>query len=263
MKAKLFLLFCMLMSSGALLAQDEQDTEYYPEGTTWTIGFQWHDGHSEIGKRETVEGDTIINGVKFKNVRYYFLDGEERSGDSFAIREDHGKIYCYLYNGPHDGENENGLFMYDFNWEAGKTIATWELVSHDVFSHIVLNENNIDTIEEVELADGNKYQYIPYGQIINGIGKTGEGFDSLFGIYTYMITNGSVPFIASFTRNGTTIFAREHPSDFTGITKTVDDSSATNAKDAPLYSVYGTQVSGEGSLPRGLYIRNGKKFVVK
>ena len=141
----------------------------------------------------------------------------------------------------------------------------------------ISNNEKLKKIYKVKLLDGNTYAYIRY-QVegapertdifqINGIGYTGydglyEGiFDGADGFFLSLRYRDYK--LISFTRNDQLIYKWDRDVDkILGIDKVENNNGQKCGK---TYTVYGTEVDASDmqSLPRGIYIRNGKKFVVK
>ena len=279
---KFYLLFLFSAVLPLSHANGQEHGEYYPQGTTWIeekFYVTYNDGFFSEFRKYRVDGETDFNGKKYKiiNVDYRKLANSEDYYDpietwnwieqpKILIREQGDSIY-YIRPG-----KDHEALRYDFDWHIGKQIPIY----YDWYENKYYYEK-LKKIYKVKLLDGNTYAYIRY-QVegapertdifqINGIGYTGydglyEGiFDGADGFFLSLRYRDYK--LISFTRNDQLIYKWDRDVDkILGIDKVENDNRQKCGK---TYTVYGTEVDASDmqSLPRGIYIRNGKKFLVK
>ncbi|MDD7318387.1 MAG: hypothetical protein SOZ80_05730 [Prevotella sp.] len=161
------------------------------------------------------------------------------------------------------------VLRYDFDWHVGKQIPTYYDWYDEEFEYTELED-----IRKIELLDGKIYNCIWFHTfedsvssklyLIRGIGFVDNNrgiFDCPYGIpislkyYDYKVRY--------FIRKGQLIYKWDRDVDFIlGLNNAESDDIQKRKK---TYTVYGTEVDAGNmqSLPRGIYIRDGKKFVVK
>lgn len=272
---------CLLFAFPAA-TNAQETTEYFPQGTTWEEEY-YHEGWEGNPadtyldyKRHTVYEDTIIGEVTYKKVIVDVragLDGGAWDGYSdwrwvydhfYVIREEDDKIYYRPYNAM---SYHRDALKYDFSWEVGKQIPYKYSWGEDKYSYVA-----IDSIYRKQLQDGKEYEHCmirwysstsPELYQIRGIGVVMAWY-GIFEDYYAPMFDGCFQYhhLVNFTRNGELIYEWDR-SEVTGIENAVTDRRTSS--DDSVYSVTGVRMntSGVQPLPRGVYIRGGKKFLVR
>ena len=274
----LTIVFIYVFLSLSIHAQNDIE-ECYPEGTVWEYESHAHTDDFSLSRyfRCTVAGDTVINGVTYKKVTLMmrvtdgceFYEAWDRNSPwhweyahSFGIREDHGKIYFYgvvLHMGLfYDIQYEKERLRYDFNYEEGKTVPAGYDQKNDYDSL------TIDSIESIELLDGNTYDLVrgPYGHFQV---KTIGCLSGSCGLFEYLAMKpwNQVYYnqIMNFTRNGTLLYEWDNSS-YMGIR---DQGAARKPDDGNIYDMRGVCRGKDPnhSLPPGIYIKGGIKLIIR
>ena len=257
------LLFALLLLPQMLVAQE---ICYYPDETMWEelqvvedkIDSEWY-----IRLRYTVDGDTLVGDVNYKRVTRQWMEGQEwaqyTQAKTFYLREDNGLVYFLGKNYPDSHSYDDIVYdgsetlRYNFNWEIGGPGA--------------LGKGTLKDFSQIELADGNLYDYDSSTKVIRTIGCIRGG------LLLPCNSARSMWFaLASFTRNGVEIYHKDFPA--TNGIESVNTTSRGKgfngfAKSLFIYDLSGRRVSVSSAssvssvLPKGVYIQNGKKFVVK
>ena len=232
--------------------------EYYPIGTSWEEAFVdcWENQglyDSFYRVKSMVVGDTLIAGVGYKTIERQITEctydpsivGDK---DYQFIREENNCIF--FLDG--DGGYEETKPIYDFNWE--------NLGNEFFCQNWAFHTDKFDMIEEV-LLDGNTYDclflddsfsykiYRNIGQIIGGLIKRSCNY----GARTTMRLR-----LTSFTRNDVQIYQFNIPTPSpSGILYIQTEGSPFLTE---FFTLQGVKVN-KSSLPSGIYIQNGKKYV--
>ena len=223
-------------------AQDEN--LFVKEGKTWEC-YWFVDGKDYV---YTITGDTIINGTAYKKM---YLDGKYQ----YAVRQDGQKVYWMRET------EEEEMLVYDFGLNAGDVFVYDNLVKLRVLKVDTVNVNGIDfrrlhvqtvfddSNNENENPDESSYYWV------EGVGIHEEPIQPYF---SFLI---ETPYaMRRCLDNGECIFSYDDFFIGTGIATPTQEKA--ESKDAPVYDLAGRRVDGK-ALHRGIYIRNGKKFVVK
>ena len=272
--------------------------EYYPEGTKWTEirldTLKYDSWYSKVGDEwvpnyETVEyyvKGTYENenwSVPFKRV---YSSGPEWT-DSLTLLLYEGTYYGYdmgvLATVP--ALNESGYPPYPgeayyFDWNLGTTVRFVDILSNNTTGIYPPNQFDFGKIEEInEGSFGGikplKYTDVNGVRIIQGIGVTtwNDG-ECLFGpidpYHASLFYNG-LPYdtrhyrskLVHFERNGEVLYnvwpgTPDNPS---GIAEMKDDRVKTEKYTNEIYDLQGRKINSQ--LPKGIYIQNGKRFLVK
>jgi hypothetical protein len=131
---------------------------------------------------------------------------------------------------------------YDFNWSDGG-----------------MDESRLAKVEQLVLEDGKAYDYEPSGKIIRTIGNIQGGL-----ILSWMRQSRSEKTVLlSFTRGDVLIYKKDYPS-INGI-KQFENEPTPNPSLLGREYVYDLsgRIIENRKLPKGIYIQNGRKFVVK
>lgn len=297
-KYTLLLFFCF--SFMPMRAQEEHP-EYFPQGTTWEEAYyREYDGGRHIRflyLRHTISGDTIVDETPYKRViseakvldsfnrlglfDYYEIPPGTFSWDNigpwhwepleehnYCLREENGMVYVrYWHYCPEE------VKLYDFNWEEGKQIEEYSPLSGEY------EKRTLNGIQETTLLDGTVTQGLRLSdEDIFWIYPADGGFvrikgiGYLVGLFNYMGIDYELDYsyatqfihMLNFTRNGILLYewdAAEYLSAFySGIEQAKSVSTKANRN---TYTITGVQIDKNTTLPAGIYIKNGKKLIVK
>ena len=284
-----FVLASAILMSVASISAQEQQAEYYPIGTTWDE--EIHCYFPSTGKfastylRNTVCGDTIMADVTYRKVVAEKRVGNDspvaswdRESDwhwepyqTYGIRQDGLKVYYRRFE-PIIGEQE--LLRYDFDWSEGKEVP----LSLNVLKNKEYTMFEIEDVVTTILSDGESYEGVTSADSeeivqVKGIGSIGN-YGGLFSYYAW----GSVPWdgsvmhyhrVLNFSRNGVCIYEWDRDAyiaeqmEKLGIERRQNDPAQEAGKKT--YTIDGRTVGypQPTSLHKGLYIKNGKKFIVR
>ena len=251
-----------------------QLSEYYPIGTTWEevytdMGYVDIDydtnSYNPVSFARYVNyvgEDTIIDAKNYKNVFYKIIESPNNPAEigktgRYFLREQEDKIFYRSYSPAFPGGDSiacDELLIYDFNWQENDLIIRANQNSYNV--------QELNHSQEI-LLDGNTYEYYSCSvlgvekKIYRYIGQTACGLirgelDDLRMLQRFVLTK--------FTRNNVLIYEREIPTpqvDFIHERQMDNEAILNNC-----YSLQGIKMDGENLKP-GIYIRNGRKFVVR
>lgn len=226
--------------------------KYYPQGTSWVWSVKDF-GSQKLSfdiSRHAVKGSKIINQKEYFCIETY---PEEVDAEECYIREMEEQVYVYY------PRLDREVLYYDFRWEKGAGCA---LIDIDELDYKPISK---DEVNYVSLSDGHQYAMAqPYG-IIQTIGKT--DYANLFSLFPDgELDNGGHCYMSSFVRNGVELYHVQRHAD------TIHDLSCppnVNGKVgySKIFDLLGRQIRHSSSytrhLPHGIYIREGKKVVVK
>ena len=272
----------------------EENACFFPEGTVWEeerhCYYESEQKFLSSYYRNTVEGDTTINGKTYKNVllemrtydeQHYDEDGfpvygwDRESpwhwismGHYYGIREEGSKIYYLgdIFWGYHV-TNPKEYLVYDFDWQIGKEIPIYFTMNGDVVY------DTITEIDQAEMLDGNSYEciYRPGSKDllqVKGIGNLSNNG----GLFHYLIDfpwDGSTlryKRVMNFTRDGQLIYQWERDAFLEEKLSIEMAENESSIEDGMVYTCDGRRVAQGADihrLPKGVYIQNGKKRVVK
>ena len=244
---KKVLLFAMLLLPQLLAAQNFYG--YQPmlaEGKAWTVNHPRFIGEDRWTK-DLLKGDTVINGHQMK-VCYQEFNGASYA--SSAYYEVGRKVYVYSYRAQKEG------LVFNFDLKAGDKAD--------------LSGREIEVVDEFMVsAQGHERRALRIAYTADGNKETElwiEGIGTLAGLLSlYRQAIGATVEFGSCTIGDEILFTAE---DFTRISaiRTIKTSERTNNA---VYDLSGRRVAnssefqGPSKLPKGVYIQNGKKFVVK
>ena len=279
-----FILFLFPLS---IMAQGEVP-DYYPHGTVWEeeshCYYPTTDTFNSTYLRNTVVGDTIINEIPYRKVVVEKRVGDNSTDyswdrvspwhwepyDTYGIRQDGFKVYYYRYE-PIIGPKE--FLRYDFDWSVGMEIPLKLNASRNTEYTLA----KIDQIESVVLNDGQAYEGVTVDgkeevAQVRGIGSIGN-YGGLFSYYAWnsIPWDGSTMYyhrVLNFTRDGICLYEWDRDSFVASqmellSVKTLDDTDYP--KNSNIYTIDGRNVTGVPlqALQKGIYIQNGRKYVVK
>ena len=263
--------------------------DYYPHGTVWEeeshCYYPTTDTFNSTYLRNTVVGDTLISDIPYRRVIAEKRVGDNSTDyswdrvspwhwepyDSYGIRQEGNKVYYFRYE-PVIGEKE--FMRYDFDWSAGMEIP----LKLDALHNKDYTLAKIDRMENVVLGDGLSYESVTVEDgkedvaQVKGIGSIGN-YGGLFSYYAWNTVpwDGSTMYyhrVLNFTRDGICLYEWDRDSfvasqmELLGVNAMHDLASHDNGR---IYTLDGRNVTGIPlhSLQKGIYIRNGRKFVVR
>lgn len=149
MRNKIFLLIlCALTATSYVFAND---SFYFPDGMKWTMD-SWKQEGAIVNHNIsicTVQGDTLINGEKYRNIK---------QNDNFTvpIRQDEKKLYVHL--------NDSDYLLYDFGVEEGDTVPAYDGYdpNHGLIPSPSAGSGRVVSIDTVILLDGQAARQIIY-----------------------------------------------------------------------------------------------------
>lgn len=241
---KRFLLIILMFVPLCTMAQTGNNITLLEEGKTWHYTYyNW-----ATGKRYTFEekitGDTIIDGRTY--MKYHNDDGGVT-----PLREEPGKVYFY------SNRSKKDELLYDFTLSLGDKVETWDAQLSDVtgtglwvtdVGYVTFNGQNLKAIT----ISGTEWVNVP-GRCqvwVEGMGSDG----GLLVPFPASLTGGFVFLDYIETADGSTF-------SFNNIAA-IETPEVRSAHGEATYDLQGRQVSNRsGQLPKGIYIRGGKKFV--
>ena len=276
------------------LSAQENTTIYFPEGTVWEeerhCYYEREHKYMSSYYRNTVEGDTIINGKTYKNVLVemrtcdeqlydddgYPVNGWDREsawhwmtmGHYYGIREEGNKIYYlgdYLFG--YYGMNPQEYLIYDFDWEVGKEIPVYFTMNGD------MQFKAITDIGQREMTDGNTYEciYTSDGNDLLQVKGVGN-LSNRGGLFRFMMDfpwdDSTLRYrrVISFMRNGELIYQWDRDAFLEEKLGIKMVGKKTSLENEAIFTCDGRRVRQGADvhlLPKGIYVRKGKLFVVK
>ena len=253
MKAKLLIGICTVVCLN--MFGQATSTEYFPVGTSWQEAYYVinYDTIKSPIIRNVVTGDTIIEGVKYKCVEETKYDimtntvAEESEPYRYAIREQGDSIFSRVF----DGEEK---LMYIFgSWKIGDSIPCFQDTIARISQITLLDEKMYECVDTFPAHRNQSKEYSPK-MVINSIGRINKGL-----LRKQVLPRGGQDFILlSFTRNGSTIYRDERFG-----TTSIEHNIYRPHPAEDTYSLSGIRQKGMALPSKGIYIRNGKKVVVK
>ena len=231
-----------------LLALAQEDYEpFIVEGKVWY--YEHIDTRNTYVYKVYFEGDTVIDGHLCKKLV------EERPGfDNYspcAILEDKGKVWVYYSQ--YSNQPWKEWLLFDFTCQAGDTVTNLLLYGAEKFR-----------VEEVSYVSsfGHDRRRVAINRGDGHLGYWLDGVGNRFNIFT--IWGGHAGASERFLYcelNGERIADQSSFGDAALETLDICETISTNKDDDSVYDLAGHRLSG---IPdHGVYIRNGKKLVVK
>ena len=253
MKAKLLVGICTVVCLN--MFGQATSTEYFPVGTSWQEAYYviYYDTIKSPIIRNVVTGDTIIEGVKYKCVEETKYDimtntvAEESEPYRYAIREQGDSIFSRVF----DGEE---TLMYIFgSWKIGDSIPCFQDTIARISHITLLDEKMYECVDTFPVYRNQSKDYSPK-MVINSIGRINKGL-----LRKQVLPRGGQDYILlSFTRNGCTIYRDERFG-----TTSIEHNTYRPNPVKETYSLSGIKQKGMALPSKGIYIRNGKKVMVK
>ena len=258
----------LLFVTGVVTAQSNGGESFLEEGKTWLMRYKLAVNPKEYGtvyrfNETSLRGDTTINGVPFKGIyqRTYNPEDNLQHGEwhstSSWLGQDGSKIYLYecLW-----GDTFDLRLIMDFEKSAGDVVALGELISDETpgVEFVVISvsdtilENSADRCPRKCLYLQNRIDPTETDVWIEGIGSLNFGITGIVG----STHSGSIPLLMKCTKGDVILYQIQD--DNTSIRDNVskEDNSTGNC-----YDLQGRWVNSP--LRPGIYIQNGKAFVVK
>ncbi len=240
-----------------LVAFSQRECKYFPTGMKWAeITVEPYGSINEsLTQVFEIGTDTVINDLTYKKI---LQNGKVQK---ICVREDGESVYL------HTEEYESDILLYDFDWQSNSFLTVEYL--REEGDDVELLTLNVPSDYQVTSVNSNSYQYHSEGDgiVIRGIGRVSElnRNSSLLG---YKIPEVILPGcyywkVLWINRDGTEIFNSDLSEEWT-ITIPSSILLSKNGESSPesIYNIYGQKLSER--FPRsGIYIKNGKKFVVK
>ena len=253
MKAKLLIGICTVVCLN--MFGQATSTEYFPVGTSWQEAYYviYYDTIKSPIIRNVVTGDTIIEGVKYKCVEETKYDimtntvAEESEPYRYAIREQGDSIFSRVF----DGEEK---LMYIFgSWKIGDSIPCFQDTIARISQITLLDEKMYECVDTFPVYRNQSKDYSPK-MVINSIGRINKGL-----LRKQVLPRGGQDYILlSFTRNGCTIYRDERFG-----TTSIEHNTYRPNPVKETYSLSGIKQKWMALPSKGIYIRNGKKVMVK
>ena len=248
-------------------SQSDERLDYCPmlvDGKSWRYLSHHFEDEADGSYTETtstyeniLDGDTLIGDVSYRKMYARIIASGERYYDS-AWREDAKKVYKIGR-----GETEPEL-LFNFDMAPGE-MSEIAIENRTYFSYV-------DTIA----VNGSLYLRHHFTDDLRGMtGYYVEGIGGVDGLWPFALMMPTCicdysTFLGVY-ENDKCIFS---PEDFgkerytDGIGLLVDDESSMVRHDGGVYDLQGRLISDKknvnsGQLPRGIYIQNGRKFVIK
>jgi hypothetical protein len=255
------------------LSSKAQSTDgYHPflkEGKVWNCCI--HEVYTEHEDQEivssgwqtvyyslTLSGDSVVNGTTYhkmhgKPLSIVRKDGEGKifsipATDMVALwpklwREEGKKVYGYIWN--------KEQLYYDFSVELGSVI---------VIDDATTTVTSVDTVT----ANGQQFRRLEVERFggyepiwVEGVGHIGGPFMSTM----YMVNDGRSYELLSCYEDGKCIFTQKDFRSEPGVDRIEDLSPALSKGEGAVFDLQGRRLNAVPA--KGLYIKNGKKFVSK
>ena len=236
--------------------------EYFPIGTEWIEVIAEPDVplNTTVSNSYKIKGETLINGTIYKEVSVNDNEPE------LWLRESDNCVWLLT------ADLSREIKIYDFNWNSGQTLQTEYVVEKADGQKIIATEELPTDFSTVTIGS-TSYQYYTnlYGTVICGIGRVSElsRNSSLLGYsQPEMILPGLQYWkVLWISQNGETIFKSDIADEWitycpNSIITSIHESNlyASPMQASTIYNLQGHLITLR---QRGLYIRGGKKYVVK
>ncbi len=284
MKTKVFIMLMLQCFMSAEIWAIDAENHMVFEGKTWK-GFEYDAEGNRYQYDYYLSGDTVIDGEVFMKCYCYSerAEREEMPGTRFvgSLREENGKVYGRI--------NGNTVLLYDFSLKPGDflycdmsnpdectfahlhkdKIPAFDIKGTNYFCAIILKD--IDTVYGMDNVPRRRFNFVAQRtEILEHDIHVIEITDAVHWIEGVGAENYN-PFLTWDTQfntsykyqleecyfNKTNLFSRTYT---TGIALSPDTQSSTAP--ANLYDLQGRRIQGEPQ-GKGIYVKNGKKFVMK
>ena len=280
---KRIILFLILMISITTAAQDD----YRP---LLKNGKVWKEVAYSVGgayKSETtyrVDGETVVNGKCYFNIysrcdTYRCIDGkgeiysdEPESEEEVLrclLREEDGRIYSYYY------VNQREYLLYDFNVKAGEAVYSEVYMGDKATGNYGELKRWVSGIDYIESSIGplkriclkNEVTNYSEGNVVyssNGdsylIEGVGYSIGLLHSVYTGVMISSRTEYLVDCLEDGESICTIADYDPLTAATS-VPDVHMQRPATSQIFDLQGRRLNGVPT--RGLYIKDGKKHVVR
>ena len=153
---RFLLLLCACLAAPFVSAENSSDDYYFPEGMTWTVRLMPLFGGCDPRDNVFVlQGDTLINGKKYHNVKYL-----EVPWLVFPLTADGKKIYAHIYG--------RDILLYDFGLEVGDSILHYQNIRFDADAPEDLRFGSdsayiyVSEVDSITLLDGRRAKRLHY-----------------------------------------------------------------------------------------------------
>ena len=247
--------------SGSNSFAQGQPYEFYPIGTSWEEVYTTYTLPGDvidptiIPFRRTIfkiDCDTIVGELTYKIVHSTITENlsvPSQVGNTsvFYIREQDDSVF---YRGGFENSKEKPL--YDFHWNDSTLLFCgigWPITYEFVRTQEILLDGNVYDCYMYETFGG------VYNKIFRTIGQTIGGL--LKSTYS---RNGFISHLTKFTRNNVLIYENDIPTPQVTAIHDVSYNDKSGRQDC--YTIQGVKVDVTNLKP-GVYIQNGRKFVVR
>ena len=153
---RIILLLGTLLAVSFVRAENGSEEFYFPEGMTWTVRLMPLSGGCDPRDNVFVlQGDTLINGKKYHNVKYF-----EVPWLVFPLTADGKKIYAHIYG--------RDILLYDFGLEVGDSILHYQNIRFDADAPEDLRFGSdsayiyVSEVDSITLLDGRRAKCLHY-----------------------------------------------------------------------------------------------------
>jgi hypothetical protein len=153
---RIILLLGTLLAVSFVRAENGAEEFYFPEGMTWTVRLMPLSGGCDPRDNVFVlQGDTLINGKKYHNVKYF-----EVPWLVFPLTADGKKIYAHIYG--------RDILLYDFGLEVGDSILHYQNIRFDADAPEDLRFGSdsayiyVSEVDSITLLDGRRAKCLHY-----------------------------------------------------------------------------------------------------
>ena len=237
MKKSLLLSMVFLMTL-SVFGQAEVYNTFLHEGKVW----HYHHNNYFAGQSYDfslfINGDTLIAGEQYKKIVR-----DQLSNYQYALREGNGKVFIVRGDQP-------STLLYDFTKKEGETVTS------DYWNASLL-------VEKIDTVKSGMHYFRRFHLRQNETGEPITWIEGIGGEYELSVTvpqTGGTESFLNCELNDSETFNRE---DFysSGIAKVNSVQTRCEEKTSTFFDLQGRRLSEKPA--RGMYIQNGKKYVVK
>jgi len=265
---RILLMLVTILSLQTVSAQSGDDYRpFLKEGKVWNCCMHEHytehedqkivsSGWQTVYYSLTLSGDSIVNGTTYHKMHGKPLSivRKDNEGKIFSIpatdmvalwpelwREEGKKVYGYIWN--------KEQLYYDFSVGLGSVI---------VIDDATTTVTSVDTVT-ANSQQFRRFELEPFGGYepiwVEGVGHIGGPFMSTM----FMVNDGRSYELLSCYEDGKCIFTQKDFCSEPGVDQIEDLSPALSKREGAIFDLQGRRLS---AIPaKGLYIKNGKKFV--
>ena len=173
---RIILLLCACLAAPFVSAENSSDDFYFPEGMTWTVSILSDYGCDDNKYVFVLQGDTLINGKVYRNVRNY----NRYKQQVIPLNAEGKKIYAHIY--------DRDILLYDFGLEVGDSIMHYRSINledgipEDCRFDPDSTYSYVTRIDSVTLLDGRRAKRLHYNNYASDIEYVGCATGGLFSI---------------------------------------------------------------------------------